>query len=370
MRPEAKLMPIPSGGASLAVLDALIVDASHAAPSTVVARNRAAVTPARAAHRLFMFVVLLLLLACGIHMVITTGLRRIKTSAFGASNQIMEGRVNAQVVITGSSRALLQYDPRIIQSITGRSAFNLGRNGSQTDMQVAFFKAYLAHNRKPEIVIHNLDAFSFVTTRTIFDPAQYMPYLYDRDLYEASRKINPQTWRSRYVPLYGYVVEDMNLTWTKGVAGFFGWSPRQDYFLGFNPRHVQWTGDFENFEKSHPRGVTFDIEPAGVRDLEDLIMTCKENGIQLIFVYSPEYDRMQAMTRNREQIFAQFHQLADRYDIPLWDYSNWSHSEDKSLFYNSQHLNAEGAEIFSADVAHRLQQLLAKRAASPVAGGR
>jgi hypothetical protein len=369
MRLEAKLMPIPSGGASSAVLDAPIMDASHAAPSTVVSSNRAGVTPARAVRRLFMFLVLLLLLACGIHMVITTGLRRIKTSTFGASNQIMEGDVNAQVVITGSSRALLQYDPRIIQSITGRSAFNLGRNGSQTDMQVAFFKAYLAHNRKPEIVIHNLDAFSFVTTGTIFDPAQYMPYLYDRDLYEASRNINPHIWRSRYVPLYGYVVEDMNLTWTKGIAGFFGRSPRQDYFLGFNPRHMQWTGDFESFATSHPKGVTFDIEPAGIRDLEDLILTCKENGSQLIFVYAPEYDRMQAMTSNREQIFAEFHQLADRYDIPLWDYSDWSHNGDKSLFYNSQHLNAEGAEIFSGDVARRLQRFLADRPASAFTGG-
>jgi hypothetical protein len=33
-------------------------------------------------------------------------------------------------------------------------------------------------------------------------------------------------------------------------------------------------------------------------------------------------------------------------------------------------LNAEGAEIFSADVAHRLQQVLARRTASSTAGGR
>jgi hypothetical protein len=281
----------------------------------------------------------------------------------------MDGRVNAQIVVTGSSRALLQYDPRIIQAVTGRSAFNLGRNGSQTDMQVAFFKAYLAHNRPPRLVVHNLDAFSFVTTHTIFDPAQYMPYLYDQDLYRASSQINPRTWRSRYVPLYGYVVEDMNLTWTKGVAGLFGWSPHQDYFLGFNPRHMQWTGDFESFAAAHPRGVAFDIEPAGIRDLEDLILTCKKNGIQLIFVYSPEYQRMQAMTNNREQIFTQFHQLANRYDIPLWDYSDWRHNGDKSLFYNSQHLNAEGAEIFSADIAHRLQQFFISHPASSTREG-
>jgi hypothetical protein len=365
MSPEAKLMPIRAGAA---VLDPPRANAAHPAPPTAASVSGCSLKSSSAVRRLLMFGALLLLVACSIHMAITAGLRRIKTSASGASNQIMDGHVNAQIVITGSSRALVQYDPRIVQSFTGLSAFNLGRNGSQTDMQVAFLKAYLAHNRKPELVVHNLDAFSFVTTQTIFDPAQYMPYLYDRNLYEASSKINPRTWRSRYVPLYGYVVEDMNLTWTKGIAGFFGWSPRQDYFLGFNPRHTQWTGDFASFAASHPKGVTFDIEPAGIRDLEDLILTCKKNGVQLIFIYSPEYDRMQAMTSNREQIFAQFRQLADRYDVPFLDYSAWSHNGDKSLFYNSQHLNAEGAEVFSRDVAYRLQQFLASHAASSATG--
>jgi hypothetical protein len=369
MRPETKLMQIHSGGASSAVLDHPVEIAPPQAASAAVSAGVCRMTPSGAIRRLLMFAALLLLLACGIHLAITSGLRRIKTSAFGASNQIMEGRVNAQVVITGSSRALMQYDPRVIQSITGKSAFNVGRNGSQTDMQVAFLKAYLAHNHKPELVVHNLDAFTFVTTRTIFDPTQYMPYLYDRDLYEASSKINPRIWRSRYIPLYGYVVEDINLTWTKGIEGFFGRTPGQDYFLGFNPRHLQWTGDFESFAAAHPNGVTFDIEPAAIRDLEDLILTCKSNGIQLVLAYSPEYDRMQALTSNREQIFAQFRQIAHRYDVPLWDYSQWDHNQDKSLFYNSQHLNAEGAEIFSEDLAHRLQQFLAHREVPSVTGG-
>lgn len=369
MTPNAKLMPIRSRTGSAAVLDQPVASATYPAPPTASSVSGQCLKPSSAVCRLLLFGAFLLLLACSLHMAITSGLRRIKTSAFGASNQIMDGRVNAQIVVTGSSRALVQYDPRIVQSVTGHSTFNLGRNGSQTDMQVAFLKAYLAHNHKPELVVHNLDAFTFVTTRRIFDPTQYMPYLWDRELYEASSQINPRIWRSRYVPLYGYVVEDMNLAWTKGVAGFFGWSPREDYFLGFNPRHTQWTGDFESFAASHPKGVTFDIDPAAIQQLEDLILTCKKNGIELIFIYSPEYDQMQAMTSNRKQIFAQFRQLADRDGIPLWDYSDWSHNGDKRVFYNSQHLNAEGAEIFSKDVAYRLQQFFASQAARSATGG-
>lgn len=311
--------------------------------------------------RLVCFFSVLLFLVFALNVMITTGLRRVKTSTFGALNEVMEGKVNAQIVITGSSRALAHYDPRTIMAETGKSAFNLGRNGSQTDMQVAFLKAYLAHNRKPEVVIQNLDAFSFVTTREVYDPVEYTPYLYDRNLYDALWGIDHQIWKSRDIPLYGYIVEDMNYTWIQGLKGFLGHSPRQDYFFGFNPRSKQWSEDFERYKADRPDGVSWDIEPAGVRDIEDLIHLCKQNDIQLIFVYSPEYSEMQQMTRNRKEIFELFQQLSEKYGVPFWDYSNWRYAGDRQYFQNSQHLNATGAAVFSKDIADQLKSYLAQR---------
>jgi hypothetical protein len=321
-------------------------------------RHQSAAETWRAVRRIACFFGMLAVLTFAVNAMITSGLRRIKTSAFGASNQIMTGKVNADVVITGSSRAMAHYDPRAIESVTGRTAFNLGRNGSQTDMQVAFLKAYLAHNQKPKIVIHNLDAFSFVTTHEVYDPIEYQPYLYDRNLYDALRRINPGMWKSRYLPLYGYVVEDMNLSWMTGLKGFFGWSPREDYFRGFNPRSKKWGSDFQEFKAANPKGVSFEIEPAGLRDVEELIRVCRENGIQLIFVYSPEYDEMQEMTNNRAEIFGHFHDLSNRGNIPFWDYSGWAYAGNQEYFQNSQHLNETGAAVFSEDVAHRLKAFL------------
>ena len=323
--------------------------------------------PWKAVRRIGWFFGMLIVLTFVMSTIITLGLRRIKTSAFGASNQIMEGKVNAQVVITGSSRALAHYDPRTIETITGRTAFNLGRNGSQTDMQVAFLKAYLEHNRKPELVIQNLDAFTFATTREVYDPVEYTPYLYDPELYAALRKINPNIWKSRYLPLYGYVVEDMKFTWILGLRGFLGWSPPEDYFLGFNPRSRKWSDDFQHFKESNPEGVRFEVEPAGIQAVEDLIRVCRQNRIQLIFVYSPEYEKMQLLAKNRVEVFNHFHDLANRYDVPLWDYSDWKYAGNQDFFQNSQHLNSSGAALFSNDLANRLETYFATQ--SKVTGG-
>ena len=313
----------------------------------------------RGLARMVSFFGLVFLLALGLNATLNAGLRRITTAQFGVSNGIVDGKINADIIITGSSRALSHYDPRIIQSFTGLTAFNLGRNGSQTDMQLAVLKTYLKHNRHPRIVLHNLDAFSFVMTREVYDPAQYIPYLGEKDIYAALRAINPEVWwKCRYVPLYGYAVEDMRLDWMLAPLGLLGWSPRQDFFQGYNPRAGKWTEDFAGFKAANPDGVSFEIQPAGIQVMKDLIQVCHENGIVLVFVYSPEYRQMQSLTRNRANIFSEFHNLSQQFNVPLWDFSNWEHTDDKEFFNNSQHLNAEGAGIFSTDLARRLAEEL------------
>ncbi len=301
------------------------------------------------------FFCLLIALCFLLDIVIYSGLRRIKTSEFGVWNEIVEGNVNADIIITGSSRAHSHYDPRIIEMVTGRKTYNIGLNGSQTDMQLARLKAYLQHNSKPALVIHNLDLFSFqVTHGGVFDPGKYQPYLKEQAIYEAMRQINPEVWKARYLPLYGYAVEDLRFTWLLGLAGFFKWNPAQDHFLGFRPKHTDWTEDFERFKQMNPKGVRFEVEPEGIKQMDELLSLCRSQGIDVLLVYSPEYQEMQAMTSNRAKIFAHFDALGKRFAVPVWDYSDSPISSSRGNFYNSQHLNAEGATLFSKDLAARI----------------
>lgn len=312
--------------------------------------------PFQGAFKIALFFFIVALLAFALNLAINHGLRSIKTSKFGAFNQVMSGRVNADIVISGSSRALCHYDPRTLQKMTGQSAFNLGMNSSQIDVQLAVLKTYLKHNAAPKLVIQNLDLFTFVTTRKgeIYDPGHFLPYLYEAELYEALVRIDSEVWKWKHIPLYGYAVADMRYTSISGLLGCLGISGREDYFLGFNPRNEKWSRDFENFRASNPDGVNFPVEPEGVRALEALIRTCREKGIQVILVYSPEYYEMQKLELNREKIIGMFQEISKRFDVPFWDYSASPLCRQEQLFHNSQHLNADGATLFSADFASRL----------------
>jgi hypothetical protein len=316
----------------------------------------------RGAGRLACFACLVLLLAILLNALIDSGLRRISTSSFGVSNRIVDGKINADVVISGSSRALTHYDPRVIEERTGLTAFNIGLNGSQTDMQLARLKTYLRHNKTPLLLIHNLDVFSFQTTHgEVYDPAQYIPYLAEPAIYAALMHIDSDSWKAKFLPLYGYTVQDLRFNWILGMMGLFGWNPSEDHFLGFKPRYSAWTEDFERLKAMNPDGVRFEIEADGVKEMEGLLRLCREQGIKVLLVYSPEYQEMQTLTTNRAQVFAHFDELRDQFGVPVWDYSNSPISARKQNFYNSQHLNADGAAMFS-------QELGARIASDPVFG--
>jgi len=130
-----------------------------------------------------------------------------------------------------------------------------------------------------------------------------------------------------------------------------GWNPKEDHFLGFWPYNSGWTGEFDRFRSRNPDGVRYTIEAQGLRDFEQLMLVCKERQIPVLLVYSPEYYEMQKLTRNRSEIFEHFRDIATRYQAAVWDYSGSPMSYCAEYFYNSQHLNAKGAALFSTDLA-------------------
>lgn len=291
------------------------------------------------------------------------GLRRIPTGKYGSLNRILSGQVNADIVVNGSSRAAFHYDPRLLKEHTGLSAYNIGLIGARIDVQLGMLKAYLTHNTKPRVVIQNLETSIFTLTGKgeINDPGLFAPYLRDEELYRALVRADPVVWKWRHVPLYVYAVEDMRFVWARGLAGWLGRHGPETMYDGFNPNFERWGVDFFAFRAYARTGLLHSIDPGAVAVLEELIRVCRERGIELILVLSPEYHEAQALVRNRAEIFAEFNRLCAQYQVPFWDYNQSPFARQQDNFYSSQHLNADGATLFSADLARRLKAHLAGR---------
>lgn len=308
----------------------------------------------RALVRLALFALFSALVAALVHTAIRHGLRRVDTGGFGATNRVVQGRAAADLIITGSSRALVHYDPRILSATTGLSALNLGRNGSHTGLQLAVLRTHLRHNPAPRLIIHNLDLHSLATPAEIHDPGQYLPYLDEPAIYAEIRAVHPSAWAWRHVPLYGHAVADPRLHWMEGLARLTGIERTETLIAGFEPRPWSWTGEFDRFAAKASAGYPVARDDRGRDQLTALLQLCRDCGIDVILVLSPEYAAVRPLQLNRTAILAEMSALAAAARVPLWDFSDSPLCSDRAFFYNSQHLNATGAEAFSRELARRL----------------
>lgn len=57
------------------------------------------------------------------------------------------------------------------------------------------------------------------------------------------------------------------------------------------------------------------------------------------------------------QIYAYYREIADRYSIPILDYTYMSLCNDTTYFYNAMHLNKRGSNIFTDSLANDIKKL-------------
>jgi hypothetical protein len=299
-------------------------------------------------------------LVCALHLVVNAGMRRIRFGMFGALNRAADGRVNADIIVTGSSRASLHYDPAILGRTTGLSAFNLGLIGSWTNVHAGILRLYLHHNRPPRLVIENLDLYSLGANGAApYDIAQYTPYLCDSGLYEAMHRRYPMICRSRYLPLYGYISNDLEFQHYLGLKALFGIQPPEGREDGYRPRPNDSTDAFGRV-KAPTKEQRFNADPRGVADLEDFLSIAQSRGIPTILVFSPMYYEHLAMVVNRTQLMAGFAGIAERHGAVFWDLSDLAPISGNTWYFSdSMHMNTRGASAFSEVLGRRLAAWLA-----------
>ena len=304
------------------------------------------------------FSALLLAQALLLQQVLLIGLRKYQTRQAGTWNQVTHGLVNAEILILGSSRAHVHADPRIFTAITHKSAYNIGREGTAIDLQLAFFEMYLRHNRAPKYLVLCLDSYTFAPDWfRILQPELYIAHLNEPEIATALSH-REQIWNLyRLFPLIGIV----RFAGTRELAfcGLCGHAELEDQYNGFLPVTADWGPEFEEFKKYHPNGISYDISQSSKEHLHQLLDLCRRQHIQTVLVFPPEYIESQAMTSNRQDVITVYQEFSNEFKIPFWNYSTDPICEKKDYFYNSQHLNLKGATLFSHDCATHLESLIA-----------
>ncbi len=304
-----------------------------------------------------LFLVLLFSIAFLVQSLIDRGLKKDNSGDYREWNDIFWSRINADILIQGSSRAYRHISPRIIDSAFASNSYNLGMGGYGFFMQYYRFLFYLEHNKSPKYILQNVDPSAFVKQKDLFGYLQFLPYLHDSLIAKAVTSYNGIDWKDIYIPLFKYR-SNYHLV-AKGLLDNVHTSKKgNEKYKGFNSPDSHWDTAFANFKLKNPNGYRDKLDKETITLFEKFLDMCKTKGITVVFIYTPEYYQAQQMLLNRDSIMNIFRNYSTEYHIPFLDYSKDSICFDTANFYNSQHLNRWGVKKFDAKLVSDLKGII------------
>lgn len=276
--------------------------------------------------------------------VTTYAFHKKQTRKYAVWNDILHTDIDADVLIMGNSRAWGQYSTYILDSILHVNSYNIGMDGSAFNRQKVRYDIYRHYqHKKPLMMIQNVEDFTLNRSKG-YEREQFMPYMMYPYFRHRIMEEEPFSFAERYVPMYRYYMNNFYEDYNK-----FDFP----VYKGYGGEDKEWDGT--ELTKQQPYKET--IDSVTYHMFEEYIEETKEEGIQLVLVFAPMYTKARELIQNHDEIHQLYRTLSAEYEIPFLDYSEWYLSGDTTYFYNAMHLNREGAELFSTQLAHDLDSL-------------
>jgi hypothetical protein len=306
---------------------------------------------------LFIFCSILFVIFSTLGFAIDSGLKKSGIDNFPEWNDMRNGVINADLIVAGSSRAWVHISPFILDTALQLRTYNLGLDGYHFEAQHMRYKFYEKYNGKPQFIIHSLDVDMLTEEKELYMREQFAPYLTDSIIREGIKNYQGFSRIDYLNPFtkYQYSFRHIGI----GLMEFF----RIKHFdkakyKGYQATARRWDHSFERLRKRSPQGLTIQLDKKQLALFDSYLAACKKKRISVVLVYTPEYIEAQHFIKNRRDIILIYEKFAKKYNFPFLDYSDNALSYKKDYFYNSQHMNKRGSELFSINLANDLKKLL------------
>lgn len=258
-------------------------------------------------------------------------------------NDILNKNVDDDLIIYGSSRSFVHINPEILDEELNVNSYNLGLNGHKIKFQKYRHDLALSNNLKPKNVIINLDINALIDVEP-YSARQFLPMLFfNKYLYDLlDDSLDISKW-DLFIPLIRYREFDMK------PSEFFMEMYKVYMYSNYDQykRKKGFIGNESDWEPGVSKCENIKLSVNRIQDLIDIIEDLKKINANIILINSPEYITQIESEINRQEIIDLYTKISDKYNIPFIDYSNDSINYQKDLFYNTDHLNAKGANIFT-----------------------
>ena len=257
-------------------------------------------------------------------------------------------KVEAEIVIIGSSRASHHYVSSMIQDSLGETVYNCGNDGSfflyQTCMIDAILRRY-----KPKMIVWDLEP-SLLSDKT------------------PNRRLEEIDRLSRLFPLFGsnpyldsILFKRSDNEKIKLMSSMYRYnsSVLETLYKAFLPYHTYDRG----YEPLANKGYKFPqivdliyespLNSSYVELFEKTVAKCVNNKVDLVFSYSP---RLVRSNYNETESHRAIKEIAEANDILLIDHYHYADlMNDSTMFKDGAHLNDKGAKAFTKQIIKYLR---------------
>ena len=288
------------------------------------------------------------------------GLRKSDIRIYRHWDAILAGEVNSELLILGSSRAVVSYDPDIFSKNLNLTAFNLGFDAAPYNLQSIKLDTYLVNNKPPKVLIQNLDLTHFSESRNIPNIYQFIPFFKNKILRENLSKIEKGFGKYYYIPLTNY--NDNPILILKALLNIFS-IQRSPNNQGYNPINKEFSIDVDNIirlQKLEKNPIGFSKYLKGLNALEEKLQNEIHPETAVFLVWAPEhFERLKYAAHVRENVENHLEVLSNKFpNVYFLNYSKDSISLNTDLYYDTFHLNKKGASLFSEKVSKDIFKML------------
>ena len=248
------------------------------------------------------------------------------------------------VLIFGSSRAMHHYNPEIISDSLKLTCYNVGYDGQS----ILYCKGALdivLERYTPKIIIWDINHYDFMNERqTSYDLLSVLnPYVKRHPALWQTLSLKSKTEKIKHLSsIYPY-----NSMLVRIVSGNMSGKTKDDTNNGFTPQDGIWKENMDSIYFS-----VSSLDKNKMTAFEDIYSICSKKHIRLYVVISPIFQHIIDVSSNSSLSYLV--QTCDSFNIPLLNFINDKNYLDRELFLNVDHLNTEGADVFSKDVSHRI----------------
>lgn len=260
---------------------------------------------------------------------------------------LLEGKINKDIVILGSSRAAEDIIASQIEKETKQSAYNLGYPGSNIEFHYFLLKTLLKYNKKPKTIVLTID-----------NPWELLP---DKTLNFRYDRLYP-------LVKYNYITKELidrdqknELAWflCLGRINQVNFELKDRKQMLKNPLQPDGSSPFlfKRTEKEFHYTIDNEAYSAAKEDKNRVKSflafqdACKKNHIQLVLCYAPNFKSFNKSFQNRMQQISLKDNFTFIYDTTNTDYKNIDY------FYDESHMNYKGATMFSSEISRFINNL-------------